>query len=71
MVTANNELVSYQDILNANDDASFLLEAILMMAPQAMHPDQSNALQTVARTAKERLKRVEEIVEAKWKVSKK
>lgn len=63
--------VSYQDILNATADASFLLDAILMMAPQVTHSDHCNALQTVARTAKEHLKRVEEMVEAKWKESKK
>ena len=54
-------------ILNETDDAAYLLEAICMMAPQAMHPDQCTALATVARTAKEHLIRAEKMVKAKWK----
>lgn len=62
--------VSFQDILNANDDAVFLLDAILMMAPQVRDPDQCNALQAVSVTAKCHLKKLEDLVEAKWKESK-
>ncbi|MFV0798940.1 hypothetical protein OHI65_08495 [Brucella sp. MAB-22] len=68
--TPQAELISFQDILNANDDAVFLLDAILMMAPQVSDPDQCNAPQAVALTAKGHLKKLEELVEAKWKESK-
>ncbi|KAB2664182.1 hypothetical protein F9K91_14865 [Brucella tritici] len=62
--------ISFQDILNANDDAIFLLDAILMIAPQVSDSDQCNALQAVALTAKGHLKKLEELVEGKWKESK-
>nr|WP_278525810.1 hypothetical protein [Brucella anthropi] len=62
--------ISFQDILNENDDSIFLLDAILMMAPQVSNPDQCNALQAVTLAAKGHLKKLEELVEAKWKESK-
>lgn len=62
--------VSFQDILNENDDAVFLLDAILMMAPQVDDSDQSNALITVARITKDHLRKVEELVDAMRKGSK-
>ncbi len=62
--------VSFQDVLNENDDAVFLLDAILMMAPQIEDAEHSNALITVARITKDHLRKVEELVDAMRKGSK-
>ncbi|MEJ5021850.1 hypothetical protein WH297_19235 [Ochrobactrum vermis] len=63
--------VKYQDILNENDEAIFLLDAILMMAPQIEDAEQTNALTTVAHIAKRHLKKVEQLIDAVRKESKK
>lgn len=68
--TPQTESISFQDILNANDDAVFLLDAILMMAPQIEDAEHSNALITVARITKDHLRKVEELVDAMRKGSK-
>ncbi|RCI79534.1 hypothetical protein DNK03_08180 [Brucella anthropi] len=62
--------VSFQDILNENDDAVFLLDAILMMTSQIEDAEHSNALITVARITKDHLRKVEELVDAMRKGAK-